>query len=104
MEQIRVTAPGGIERVREELATAYAKADIADRVKGILVKQSGHSQETMEDATTLCEDLDLDSLDRIEVAMLLEDEFEVEIPDKDVDNPELGTVGGLIGYIERRVA
>ena len=49
------------------------------------------------------EPLDLDSLDRVELAMLLEDEFNIEIPDEHVDKPELGTVAGLVRYVEGKV-
>lgn len=88
------------ERIRD----SFRKVDIADRVRGILVKHSGHSQEAMLADTTLKDDLKLDSLDCIEVGMLLEDEFSIDIPDLDVDRPELGTVGGLIAYVEGRLA
>ena len=42
-------------------------------------------------------DLGLDSLDSVEVVMAIEEEFSVEIPDKDAD--EIRTVGDAIKYI-----
>ncbi|KAJ1949863.1 mitochondrial acyl carrier protein, partial [Dispira parvispora] len=42
-------------------------------------------------------DLGLDSLDIVEVVMAIEEEFTVEIPDKDAD--EIRTVGQAIDYI-----
>lgn len=42
--------------------------------------------------------LDLDSLDRVEVAMRIEDALGIEIPDDDVDSAALGTFGGLCAY------
>lgn len=88
----------------EQMKTDFAKADIADRVKGVLVNQSGICAENMDDETDLAADLMLDSLDLIETGMKLEEEFEIAIPDCDVDRPELGTVGGLVAYIEGRLA
>lgn len=51
----------------------------------------------------LAEDLDLDSLDRIDLAVQFERTFNIDIPDADVDDPSLGTVAGLTAYIERRL-
>lgn len=42
-------------------------------------------------------DLGLDSLDTVEVVMAIEEEFSIEIPDKDAD--EIRTVGDAIKYI-----
>ena len=42
-------------------------------------------------------DLGLDSLDSVEVVMAIEEEFSVEIPDKDAD--EIRTVGDAVKYI-----
>jgi len=41
--------------------------------------------------------LGLDSLDTVEVVMAIEEEFSIEIPDKDAD--EIRTVGDAIKYI-----
>lgn len=48
----------------------------------------------------LVEDLGLDSIDCVELVMLLEEEFKVEIPDDDFD--QLETVNSICAYIERR--
>lgn len=76
-------------------------ATVASRVKAVCELHSGREAN---DDSRLSEDLDLDSLDRIELAMRLEDEFNIEIPDKDVDRKSLGTVAGLIAYVEAKVA
>lgn len=47
--------------------------------------------------------LDLDSLDRIGIALKLEEAFGIEIPDDDIDRPETGTPAGLIAYITARL-
>ena len=43
--------------------------------------------------TTLADDLGADSLDVVDLLMSIEDEFEVEIPDEEVEN--IKTVGAL---------
>jgi acyl carrier protein len=48
--------------------------------------------------------LDFDSLDRIELAMKLGEHFGFEIPDEDVDRPELGTPEGIAAYVDQRLA
>lgn len=48
-------------------------------------------------------ELYLDSLDRVQLAIDLEDEFGLEIPDSDVDKME-PTIAGIASYISRRLA
>ena len=43
-----------------------------------------------------------DSLDIVDLVMTLEEEFDTEIPDEDIEN--LKTVGDIVKYIEERVA
>jgi acyl carrier protein len=47
------------------------------------------------------EDLHADSLEKVEVVMSLEQVFQVEIPDGELDN--LKTVGDLVGLIESKL-
>ncbi len=48
--------------------------------------------------TLLEDDLGADSLDVVDLLMTIEDDFEVEIPDEEVEN--IKTVGALVEYIE----
>ena len=48
--------------------------------------------------TDLQEDLGADSLDVVDLLMSIEDEFEVEVPDEEIEN--IKTVGSLVSYIE----
>jgi acyl carrier protein len=47
--------------------------------------------------------LDLDSLDRIEIVMQLEETFELEIPDDDFAHASMNTPAGIIEYVEGRL-
>ncbi|MDR3689984.1 MAG: acyl carrier protein [Fimbriimonas sp.] len=49
----------------------------------------------------LVEDLDVDSLFVVELAMALEEKFQIEVPEQEL--PALKTVADIIAYIERRV-
>jgi acyl carrier protein len=74
---------------------------VADRVIAVAENLSGKEAYIDSD---LVEDLELDSLDRVQLAMELEEEFDIVIPDEDVDRPELGRISGLTEYIERKIA
>ena len=50
----------------------------------------------------LFDDLDLDSLDRVEMCMSLEDEFAIQIPDKEAE--ETYTVQDVINLVGQLVA
>ena len=50
-------------------------------------------------ATSFIDDLNLDSLDIVELMMKMEDEFEVEIPEEDAEG--LKTVQDVITYLSK---
>lgn len=50
----------------------------------------------------LLRDLDLDSLDTMELTLGLEDHFGIEIPDQDLEG--LTTVSDAVGLVERKLA
>ncbi|CCH47066.1 acyl carrier protein, mitochondrial precursor,putative [Wickerhamomyces ciferrii] len=53
---------------------------------------------SLEETSDISKDLGLDSLDIVDIVMALEEEFSIEIPEKDV--PGLKTIGDAINYIE----
>ena len=50
--------------------------------------------------TRFVDDLNLDSLDMVELMMKMEDEFGVEIPDDDAEG--LKNVGDVVSYLEKK--
>ena len=58
---------------------------VADRVKKIIVDQLGVEEETVTPEASFVDDLGADSLDTVELVMVLEEEFGVEIPDEDAE-------------------
>ncbi len=71
---------------------------VLEKVKAILSEQFGEEEDSITAETTLADDLGADSLDVVDLLMSIEDEFEVEIPDEEVEN--IKTVGALVEYIE----
>ncbi len=71
---------------------------VFEKVKVILAEQFDVEEDTITMDTNLEEDLSADSLDVVDLLMSIEDEFEIEIPDEEIDN--IRTVSELVSYIE----
>ncbi len=70
-----------------------------EKIKEIIVEQlSLDDDSSITINTDLQEDLDADSLDAVEIIMNIEEEFEIKIPDEEIDN--IRTIGDIINYIE----
>ena len=76
--------------------------DIFEQVKKILCDQLDLEEEQVNQDSEVIDDLGADSLDIVDLVMNLEEEFDTEIPDEDIEN--LKTVGDIVKYIEERVA
>ena len=50
----------------------------------------------------LKKDLQADSVELMEFIINLEDEYQIEIPDKAID--EFNTIGDIVDYIDKRIA
>lgn len=70
-----------------------------DTIKKILSEQLEVDETTITEETTI-EDLGADSLDLVETIMNIEEEFDIEVDDNDVEN--LKTVGDFINYINSK--
>ncbi|MDD6033029.1 MAG: acyl carrier protein [Oscillospiraceae bacterium] len=71
---------------------------IFDKVKDILVDQLDCEEDSVTMDASITDDLGADSLDLVDLVMSLEEEFDVEIPDDQVEN--IKTVGDIVKYIE----
>ncbi len=74
------------EQIRVQLA------DIVNEVAGVPADQ-------VQLEKSFVDDLDVDSLSMVEIAVVAEERFEVSIPDEEIKN--LRTVGDVVTYIER---
>lgn len=71
---------------------------IFERIKELLNDQLDISADIMTMDSNIATDLGADSLDVVELLIAIEDEFDVEIPDEEIEN--IKTVGDLVKYIE----
>ncbi len=75
--------------------------DIFSKIKALIVEQLDVEEGKINLETTF-EDIDADSLDVVELVMALEEEFDLEIADEEVEN--IKTVGDIVSYIEGKTA
>ncbi len=74
---------------------------VADQVKSIIVRHLGVDEHELAPDALFRDDLGADSLDAFELLMAFEDEFDIEIPDKDAGT--MRCVQDAIAYIESHV-
>lgn len=64
----------------------------------IIADQLDVDKDTITPETKIAEDLNADSLDVVEMLMAIEDEFNIEIPDEEIEN--FKTVNDVVEYIQ----
>ena len=74
---------------------------VFDKIKDIIVEQLDVEEDAVTMEASITEDLGADSLDVIDLVMSIEESFDVEIPDEEVEN--IKTVGDIVKYIENKV-
>ncbi len=72
-----------------------------ETIKNGLVEQFGVKESDITLDTSLIEDLGADSLDLVELIMAMEQEFDIEIPDEDVEG--ISTVGDAVNYVKEKL-
>lgn len=73
-----------------------------EKIKELIVNETGVEEEAVTMGAAFKEDLHIDSLDLFELVMSFEEEFGVEIPNEDLE--KLTTVGELVSYMEAHAA
>lgn len=73
-----------------------------ERVVAVICTKLGTKPAEAEDSANVQSDLGADSLDVVELAMGVEDEFNITIPDDDIN--KLKTVGDIVNYVEAKLA
>jgi acyl carrier protein len=76
-------------------------SDIGQRVKKIVVEHLGVDESKVTENASFVDDLGADSLDTVELVMAFEEEFGIEIPEKDAE--KIQTVEAAINYIQQTV-
>jgi acyl carrier protein len=75
--------------------------DVTEKVKKIIVEQLGVDEAEVTPDASFVEDLGADSLDTVELIMVLEEEFGIEIPDEDAE--KIVHVKDAVQYIKDRI-
>ena len=72
---------------------------IESRIKEIVAENLGMDKSEIKPESKFIEDLGADSLDLLELLMVLEEEYNMEIADSDAE--KMLTVGDVVTYIQR---
>jgi acyl carrier protein len=74
--------------------------ELSARIVSIVGAQLGVGAQSLVPESNLLDDLGADSLDVVELVMVLEEEFGIEVPDEDVEN--IRTIGDIVSYVSAR--
>ena len=74
---------------------------VFEKIKSALSEQLGIDESTITLESTFVEDLNIDSLDLVELILALEEEYQIVIPDEEAEN--LTTVGDVVNYVNSHV-
>ena len=69
-----------------------------DEVKEILTAQLDINEDKIDLNSSLFDDLDMDSLDAVDLAMTIEEQYSIEVPDEAIKG--FKTVEDVVSYIE----
>ena len=75
------------------------REEILEQIREMLVDQLGLEESEVFPEAEFAADLGADSLDLVELIMSLEEEFDLNIPDEDVE--DIVTVKDAVDYIEK---
>ena len=71
---------------------------VFEKIRKILCEQLDLEEDDVTLESNIAEDLGGDSMDVVDLIMSIEDEFDLEVPDEDVE--KIKTVGDMVKYIE----
>ena len=71
---------------------------VFEKIRESLCDQLDLNEDDVTMSSNLLDDLGADSLDMVDLVMTIEDEFELDVEDEDVEN--IKTVGDIVHYIE----
>jgi len=74
---------------------------VEDTIKGIVTKIVRCDNKLLTPESTW-QDLKADSLDMVQILIAIEEKFDIEVPDEDVQN--IQNFGQFVAYVEERVA
>jgi acyl carrier protein len=77
-----------------------ATQEVADALREIMAGRLGLTAEQIVPESRLVEDLGLDSLDAVELAIAVERKFDIEVPEEELT--KLKTVADMLALVESR--
>jgi acyl carrier protein len=90
---------GSLNEKQEITTMAMTQAEILEGLAEIIDEIAGVPADEVTPDKTFVDDLDIDSLSMVEIAVAAQDKFGVEIPDDQLK--DLKTVQDVINYVER---
>ena len=84
---------------REERTVAVTQEEIIAGIAEIIEEVTGIEPSEVTPEKSFVDDLDIDSLSMVEIAVQTEDKYGVKIPDEDLAG--LRTVGDVVAYIQK---
>ena len=78
-----------------------ATQDVANGLKEVMAARLGLPVEQLVPEARLVEDLGLDSLDAVELAISVERKFDIEVPEEELT--KLKTVADMVALVESRL-
>jgi acyl carrier protein len=89
------------DRVRPFNPDKNATLSVKERLKRIVMEQLQVNEFELTDAASFTEDLGADSLDQVELVMTCEQEFDIEIPDEEVE--KIRTLSDAVNYLASKI-
>ena len=74
---------------------------VFEKVKAVIVEQLGLDEAEVTMEANFADDLGVDSLEIFEIVMSLEEAFEIEIPNEDIEH--IKDIKGIVKYIEAKL-
>ena len=74
--------------------------ELQEKITKLVADATKVDTSNVTEKTNFIEDLNLDSLDMVELMMKMEDEFEIEIPEDDTE--KLKTIGDVVSYLKSK--
>jgi acyl carrier protein len=75
--------------------------DLSDRIQSMVAEQLGVEPAEVTKDASIFDDLGADSLDVVELVMILEEAFNIEVPDDAVE--EMRTIGDIQRFVESHI-
>ncbi|NLB63658.1 MAG: acyl carrier protein [Fibrobacter sp.] len=75
--------------------------ELMEKITEVVTEKLGVEADKVTAEASFVDDLGADSLDRVELVMALEDEFDIEIPEEDAET--LNKVSDAVEYVKTKI-